>query len=386
MPVNRLCILSGQNRQKRIIFAKFIVDITTLLWYFCSRNVSTNYFITVDNIMQKNHVVTIKDVSDRAGVAISTVSRVLNGLDRVSDETRIKVEKAVEELGYVKNSLAASMKTGKSKMIVVVVPDIINEYYTAVVQGVEEIASNEDYYTMICSSRDSHMKEQELFSGELGMVIDGVIIIPAYDDLEYYRNIAKPVVIIDRYVSGSDMHAVVIDNYKGSYLLTEELILAGHRNIAFVSGALEFNIGMERLNGYREALKNYGLEIRQENEMIDHWYQEHGYLSTKSLLEREDPPTAIFAANNLLCIGCIKAIREKRLEIGRDISLVGFDDSAVAQLLDPDITVVKRATTEMGKIGMTKLLDIINKNQHPVYPKKVVLDVELVRRHSVGTI
>ena len=342
--------------------------------------------ITVDKGMENNHVVTIKDVSDRAGVAISTVSRVLNGLDRVSDETRMKVEKAVDELGYVKNSLAASMKTGKSRMIVVVVPDIINEYYTAVVRGVEEIASNEDYYTMVFSSKDSHMKEQELFSGELGRVIDGAIIIPAYDDLEYYRNIPKPIVIIDRYVSGSDMHAVVIDNYKGSYLLTEELIQAGHKNIAFVSGALEFNIGKERVNGYRDALKRHGIEVRPENEMINHWYQEHGYLSAKSLLERENAPTAILAANNLLCIGCMKAIREKNLRIGRDISLVGFDDSAVAQLVEPDITVIKRATAEMGKIGMTKLMELINKTAAPSYPQKVVLDVELVRRHSVGKI
>lgn len=336
--------------------------------------------------MEADHTVTIKDVSEVAGVAISTVSRVLNGLDRVSDETRIKVEKAIEELGYVKNSLAASMKTGKSRMIVVVVPDLINEYYTAVVRGVEEIASSEDYYTMVFSSKDSHKKEQELFSGELGRVIDGAIIIPAYDDLDYYRNISKPVVIIDRYVSGSDMHAVVIDNYKASYLLTEELILAGHKDIAIISGALEFNIGKEREKGYREALTKYGIEVKAENEKIDHWYQEHGYLSTMSLLKRKNPPTAIFAANNLLCIGCIKAIRELGLKIGPEISLVGFDDSAVAQLMEPDITVIKRETAEMGKIGMTKLMDIINRNENPFYPKKVVLDVELIRRHSVGKI
>ncbi len=339
-----------------------------------------------EDTMKTNHVVTIKDVSEHAGVAISTVSRVLNGLDRVSDETRIKVEKAVEELGYVKNSLAASMKTGKSRIIVVVVPDIINEYYTAVVRGVEEIASQEDYYTMLFSSRDSHRREEKLFSGELGRAIDGAIIIPAYDELDYYRNISKPVVIIDRYVSGSDMHAVVIDNHKASYLLTEELILAGHRNIAIISGAQEFNIGIDRVKGYRDALKNYGIEVRPENEMIGNWYQEHGYRSTLELLEREDPPSAIFAANNLLCIGCIKAIREKGITIGKDISLTGFDDSEVAQLLEPDITVVRQETATMGKIGMMKLLDIINRNEKTVYPKKVVLDVELIRRHSVGKI
>ena len=340
----------------------------------------------VDEKMDKKHVVTIKDVADRSGVAISTVSRVLNGLDRVSDETKLKVEKAVEELGYVKNSLAASMKTGRSRMIVVVVPDIINEYYTAVVQGVEEIANSEDYYTMVFSSKDSHQKEQELFSGELGRIIDGVIIIPSHDDPEYYKSIQKPVVIIDRYVSGSDMHAVVIDNYKGCYLLTEELIRKGHRDIAFISGELKFNIGLDRINGYRSAMKAYGVEVRPENEMINNWYVEHGFLSAMKLLEKKNPPTAIVAANNLLCIGCMQAIRKKGLVVSRDISLVGFDDSAVAQLMEPDITVVKRATTEMGKIGMMKLIDIINNNPNPTYPQKVVLDVELVRRHSVKKI
>lgn len=336
--------------------------------------------------MKEKHIITIKDVSDRAGVAISTVSRVLNGLDRVSDETRDKVKKAAEELGYVKNSLAASMKTGKSHMIIVIVPDIINEYYTAVIQGVEEVASAQDYYTMVFATSDSHMKEQELFSGETGRVIDGAIIVPAYDNLEYYKSIPKPMVIVDRYVSGSDMDAVIIDNYKGSYLLTEELIRAGHTNIAIISGAMEFNIGVERVQGFRDALTHNGIPMRKENEMIDHWYQNHGYHSTRKLLEREDSPTAIFAANNLLCIGCIKAIREKGLKIGTDISLVGFDDSAVAQLLEPDITVIKRATTEMGRIGMQKLLDIINNTSKPKYPKKVIMDVELIKRHSVGII
>mgnify|MGYP005779968505 CR=1 FL=1 len=336
--------------------------------------------------MEKKQVVTIKDVSDRAGVAISTVSRVLNDLDRVSDETREKVKKAAEELGYVKNSIAASMKTGKSRMIVVIVPDIINEYYTAVIQGVEEIASASDYYTMVFSSKDSHIKEEELFSGELGRVIDGAIIIPAYDDLRYYRNISKPVVIIDRYVSGSDMQAVVIDNYKGSRLLTEELIAAGHKKIALITGAMEFNMGIERVRGYRDALEAHGIVREPEYEKIGHWYEDHGYCSVKELLQQKNPPTAIFAANNLLCIGCIKAIRGAGLIIGKDISLVGFDDSSVAELVEPGITVIRRATVEMGKIGMQKLLDVINKSKKPVYPKKVVLDVELVRRQSVGKV
>lgn len=330
-----------------------------------------------------SRAITIRDVSERAGVAISTVSKVLNDGDRVSDKTREKVRIAAEELGYVRNRLAASMKTGSSKLVVVVVPDIINEYYTAVVRGVEDVSIKSGYFTLLFSTDDSHNKEKELFSGEFGRIIDGAIIIPAYDNLAYYRNLEKPVVIVDRDVAGSNMHAVVIDNFKGGYLLAEELLRAGHRNIGYVTGSMEFNVGQDRLNGFREALKTYGVQENPENVFIDNWYAKYGYECTKAMLGQNNPPTAIIAANNLLCIGCAQAIHDMGLGVGREVSLVGFDDSAVAELVDGGITVVRRATVEMGRIGMEKLLDIIE-GRSARYPRKAVLDVELVRRRSVA--
>lgn len=332
-----------------------------------------------------SRAITIKDVSERAGVAISTVSKVLNDGKRVSDETRERVRVAAEELGYVRNRLAASMKTGSSKLVVVVVPDIINEYYTAVVRGVEDVSIANGYFTLLFSTDDSHHKEQELFSGEFGRIIDGAIIIPAYDNLSYYRNLDKPVVIIDRDVASSNMHSVVIDNFKGGYLLAEELLRAGHRNIGYVTGSMEFNVGQDRLNGFREALKTYGVPENPENVFIDSWYAKYGYESTRAMLGRADPPTAIVAANNLLCIGCVQAIHDMNLSVGRDISLVGFDDSAVAELVDGGITVIRRATVEMGRIGMEKLRDIVE-GRSAQYPRKTVLGVELVRRRSVASV
>ena len=330
--------------------------------------------------------VTIKDVAERAGVAISTVSRVLNGLDRVSPETRTKVEKAIEDLGFVRNNIAASMKSGHSKLIAVVVPDIINEYYSAVIRGVEEVASEAGYITTIFSSRESHSREQDFFSGEFGNIIDGAIIIPAYDDLEYYRMVSKPVIIIDRYISGSDMDAVVIDNYEGSYLLTKELLNAGHRKIAIISGELEFNIGRDRLRGYLDAIREAGIPEEKKYIRIDSWYKEHGYKSTIELLDLDDAPTAIVAANNLITIGSISALRERKIEIGKDFSLVGFDDSKVTELIERGITVISRPKEEMGRIGMIKLMDLINGNKNSEYSKKVILGVDLVRRGSVHRI
>lgn len=334
--------------------------------------------------MENRGTVTIKDVSERAGVAISTVSRVLNGLDRVSDETRDRVRQAADDLGYVRNSLAASMKTGKSRLVVVIVPDIINEFFTSVIKGVEEMAAANSYYTVVFSTNDSHHKENELFTGELGHIIDGAVIVPANNNLQYYKALDIPVVIVDRYVAHSRMPAVVINNYKGGYLATRELLEAGHQNIALLSGAQEFNIGLDRLGGYRDAMTAYGVPIRPENVVTGSWDQEFGYEQTQRLLTRSDPPTAIFAANNLLCVGCVHAARELGLHIGGDLSLVGFDDSFLAEFGDPGVTVVRRPTVEMGRMGMAKLMELIQHEKEPTQPRKVVLDVELIRRHSVA--
>ena len=137
-------------------------------------------------------IVTIKEVAKHAGVAISTVSRVLNHLDRVSEETRERVRRAAQELGYVKNNLAASMKTGSTKLIVVVVPDMVNEFYTAVVQGVEEVAVSQGYYPLVFATGDSREKERELFEGKFGRIIDGAVVIPAHTDMDFFKGLNKP--------------------------------------------------------------------------------------------------------------------------------------------------------------------------------------------------
>lgn len=327
--------------------------------------------------------ITIKEVAERAGVAISTVSRVLNDLDRVSIETREKVQKAAEELGYVKNSLAASLKTGNTKMIVVIVPDIINDYYTAVVQGVEEIAAPRGYYTLIFATSDFPQKEKDMFEGNFGKIIDGAVLIPSHTDMNFYRNVKKPIVIVDRCVNESGLPAVVVDNYKGAYMAMEELIDAGHRDIAIIIGPQEFNIGKERLQGFNQAMKDH--EVAPQESYIRHstWYQDSGYEQTVILMKMEHPPTAIFATNNLLCLGCIEALTDLKIKIGKDISLIGFDDTLLAKELEPGITVIGRATTEMGRLAAERLFDILENRTSEIADSKIVMDVKLIRRNSV---
>ena len=324
--------------------------------------------------------VTIKEVAARAGVAISTVSLVLNNQEPVREETREAVKQAVRELGYVKNSLAASMKSGHSKMIAAVVPDFINHFFTDLVQGIEEVVAERGYFTLVFTTSESSEKEQKLFAGEIGKMVEGAILIPTVEDARYYESLAKPVILIDRTIGG--LSSVVVDNYKGAYIATNELIANGHRKIALINGDRDFQIGSDRRRGFADAMREHGLEIIPEYDCSGPWYQESGHQLTKKLLSLPDPPTAIFAANSQICIGCIHYMRENGLKMGRDISLISFDDTLLAQIVRPGVTVVERPTIEMGRIGARMLLDSLE--GHLPQPQRQILDVHLIKRGSIA--
>jgi DNA-binding LacI/PurR family transcriptional regulator len=323
---------------------------------------------------------TIKDVARMINVSVSTVSRVMNNLDRVSDDVRVKVKQAAKTLNYVPSGIAVSMVKGKSKIILVVVPDIINEYYTAVVHGVEEVTRNNGYSTVLYASNLDKDKETELFQGPMVKMIEGAIVVPACMNTEVYKQFGKPVVLVDRYIEGSDLPGVVIDNFSGSYEIIQLLIHYGHQKIGIVIGDLLFNIGSERYMGYEKALIENGITVNNDYVIHGDWYRNTGFYGMQKLLQLSDPPTAVFAANNLICIGCIEAIKRAGLIIGKDISLVGFDDHILAEFVNQGVTVVKRPTIEMGQIAARRLFYAL---QEKNICEKIVLGVNIVERGSI---
>lgn len=328
--------------------------------------------------------VTIKDVASRAGVAVSTVSRVINKRDRVSPKTRKKVLQAIDELEYVRNNLAASIKTGTTRFIVAVVPDIINEFYTAVIRGVEEVARAKGYYTLVHTTKESAEQSVDAFDERFSRMVDGIILVPAMADKTIYENFDKPVVIVDREIPKSHVYSVTVDNYKGACILAQELIDNGHTKIAFVIGASAFNVTFDRMKGFLDTLVKNNIKPVDAYICRGSWYRETGYQVTEYLLNLPDPPTAVFAGNNQICIGCAKYMLEHGLQIGRDISLVGFDDSEVMQYLGSGITSIDRPTFEMGRIGAEMLVALLENRVDSILEKKVKLDVKLIRRHSVA--
>ncbi len=332
--------------------------------------------------MEKSRQITIKDVAARSGVAISTVSRVINDRGLVSPETRERVQKAAHDLGYVRNSMAASMKSGNSNMIVVIIPDLVNDFFSAVVQGVEEVVSAYGYSTLFFTTGESPEKEKKFFMGELGNLVDGAVLIPSIDDFNFYYSLKKNVVLVDRTLGSLD--SVVIDNYRGAFLATEELLRAGHKKIGIINGdrGRDFTICTNRMDGYLAAMKQYQVPVQDSYVLYGPWYQESGYELTRQLMELPDPPTAIFAANNQISIGCMNYLIEHDIQIGRDISLVAFDDSLLARTITPKVTVIERPTIDMGRIAGQILMDNL-KGNGSCGQKRHMMDVKLIRRNSV---
>ncbi|RXZ78526.1 LacI family transcriptional regulator [Paenibacillaceae bacterium] len=328
--------------------------------------------------------ITIKDVAKQAGVSVSTVSRVVNGLDRVSDATRKRVHKVIQELNFVPNTMAASIVRKKTNMISVVVPEIQNPFYTAVIEGTEEIAKREGFFTLVISTNGEESEEEAFLESFLGKNVDGIILIGSHRDAAFYKEIRKPTILVDRYINDSGHDGVMIDNYRGAYEATKHFMAYGHERIAIIDGTHDFNDGKDRFWGYKQAMLEGGLTPELRYHKQGSWTESDGYRYTMELMNASQPPTAIFAVNNLICKGAIKAIRDLNLTLGEDISLIGFDENELAQFVQPQVTVVRRPTREMGVQAAEMLIQKIREEQKEVSnPKKVILDVELLKRGSV---
>lgn len=328
---------------------------------------------------------TIKDVSQRAGVAVSTVSRVLNNHDRVSPETRKKVMDAVYELSYVQNQLAVGVVTGSTKIILIIVPDFSNSFFGSVIEGAEEYLKNNGYLSLVSSSSDDLTADIKPILAKTSAMIDGAIVIPSGYSADQFSDFSKPVVFVDRTVPDSYHDSVQVDNLGGAYMLTRELLGAGHRKIAIITGRTSLSVGADRLEGYKRALADYNVPFQEEYVRSGHLIAADGYRFFIELLGLDDPPTAILAANNLTCTGCICAAKDLGVVIGEDISLVGFDDTELATLQQPGITVVSRPTKEMGTVAAKMLLDRIqSKDKEP--RREIIMPVNIVRRNSVKSI
>lgn len=328
---------------------------------------------------------TMKDVAELAGVSTATVSRVLTGKTNVSPELRARVLKAVEELDYQPSRVARSLRVRTTQIIGLIISDIRNPFFTSVVRGVEDVAYANGYTLILCNSDEDPAKERLYIDVMRAERVAGIIISPTSETNEYYKLLLESgisIVSMDRRMRGLEVDTVVVNNVEGAYQAVSHLIKLGHKRIGLIGGPTMITTGRERQEGYEKALKEHGLAVTPGLIKVGDFKQESGYQRANEFLEVEDPPTALFVANNLMTLGALNAIHERGLKIPQDIAIVGFDDMPWAPSLEPPLTVIAQPTYELGRAAAEALLGRITDRDRPV--REVKLATTLIVRKSCG--
>jgi LacI family transcriptional regulator len=332
--------------------------------------------------------VTIHDVATDAGVSAMTVSRVVNDGPGVSAETRKRVEASVAKLGYVPNRLARGLTQRKTHAFGVLVPDVANPFFTLLVSGVEEVAWRAGYHVILCNTQGDLERERGYLEDMLAFQVEGVLIAPVGDrSRPHLRMLTRnhvPFVLLDRAVAGFDSDLVQGDSLAGARQLVEHLIGLGHRRIAMITETDDVSTARDRFQGYREALESAGIEflpeLAPESSAID---VRAAHDTTLRLLDLPEPPTAIFAVNNIAVVGVAEAARERGLDIPGDLAVVCFDDIEHASRFYPFLTVMAQPAETFGTIGTQLLLDRIA-GRVPERRRIVVLPADFIVRQSCG--
>lgn len=326
---------------------------------------------------------TIADVAQRAGVSATTVSRFLAGQSvRAADMIRA----AVRDLDYHPSPAARSLRSGRTRSIALVVPDVTNPFFAAAVKGAEAVARQDDYNLFLYNTNESVDREVAVLADLVGRV-DGAILAPTVESDEAplrAHQAGLPIVFLDREIGGSPMFdAVLVDNAGGSRRAAEHLLDLGHRRIAIVNGTLHSTPGRQRREGFLETLKSHGVEPPESYEEHGDFREESGYQAVLRLLALEHPPTAVYVTNNLMTVGALRALHDIGVRVPGQLSVVGFDDLPLASLLLPPLTVVDRPTEEQGSLAMRLLLRRLHDNQDSV-PRRIVLETKLLVRGSTA--
>ncbi len=328
-----------------------------------------------------------KDIARLAGVSSATVSRVVNGDEKVAPDTFNNVKRIISEYGYVHNAIARNLKKSSTKTIGYLVPDIKNPFFTSVLVGFEEMCYAKGYDIIFENTCENVEKEIKSMQTLLGLRVDGLLAVfvdPDNQLIGSFDSMGIPIVLIDRKSKTETKHdCIIIDNYDGMKKLVDHLVSLGHRDIATVHGPENLTPGEERLNGFYAAMEQAGIPVNKEY-VVPGWFSEEGsYKAVEQLLKLKKPPTAIITANNLSTMGAYAALADHKIKIPSDISLVGIDDFALASHLTPPLTVLKRSNTTVGRVAGDMLMDRIEMEDHARIPQRIrTLPTDLCIRES----
>jgi LacI family transcriptional regulator len=326
---------------------------------------------------------TLSDVAEEAGVSPTAVSRYLNNRIELPLATRERIDAAIAKLNYRPNLLAKRLSTGKAEAISLVTPEIANPFFAELAGAVEAEAQRHGYAVYMSSTQGHRDREIDAIQRLQDQHVDGLIMMTNRPDdgtlatlLEQHHN----VVLLDEDIPGVAVPRVFVENEQGAYLGTRHLIEAGHRDIALISGPPGLMSVRERLAGFERAMAEAGLSVPPDWIMLGEYSRAYGSVAATQLLAGSRRPTAVLACSDYIAIGVLQATRQAGLSVPEDLSLVGFDDMPLVELVDPPLTTIHQPIAEMGRIAFERLLALINKTEAEPQTR---LPVSLVIRKSV---
>ena len=334
---------------------------------------------------------TLKSIANQLNISISTVSRALTGQSekyRISKKTTQLILDTAKKLDYEPNQLARGLRLKKTNTIGIIVPDITNPFFSQIIRWIENSARENGISILISDSNDETELEKLSVDIFASRKIDGLIISPVGEESSHLikaRNKNIPIVLIDRNFKGLNLPFVGSDNYNGTKEAVEYLIANGHRRIGFLQGLTDSSVNQDRIKGYVQALKENGFAFEPDLVVGNNFGEESGYMGSKLLLNTSKNITAVFAASNLIALGAIRAIREEKLKIPEDISIISFDDQTYAEFIATPLTTVAQQSRVIGQIAYKTLGDMIYLKEDKK-DTQIQLSTRLIIRDSVRKI
>ena len=327
---------------------------------------------------------TMRDVAAAAGVSTATVSNVLRGLRFVGPEKRQRVLDAIAAMRYSPNRVAASLRSRRSHMIGIVVPDITTSFFSAVVRRIEELAAGSNYQVLLAESQEDTGRERERVQALIARQTDGLIMVPCIDKspaLDDVRRSGIPTIVFDRVAAEMDFDSIAVDNIEAGHEGTRHLLSLGHRNIVMLASDMGLRNIAERVQGYREALHEAGFS-GQERVVVSGDKADDGERAMRSVFAKPNRPTAVFTSTHILAMGALRAIWSAGLQIPQSISLLTFDESVWMTALRPFLSVIHQPVEEIAQEAWTTMIERLAGRISP--PVHLDLRCSLITRESTG--
>ncbi|MEA5257869.1 LacI family DNA-binding transcriptional regulator [Arcicella aquatica] len=331
--------------------------------------------------------ITIYDIANQLKLSPATVSRALNDHPAINEKTKLLVNARATELGYRSNKFASNLRKQKTNTIGVIVPRLNSYIMSTVIAGMEKVANEEGFNLIISQSLESQKKEIANAKTMFSSRVDGLLVSVAFDtdSFEHFLPFMKkkiPLIFFDRIFENSDCPDIVIDNAKAGYEATKHLIEQGRRNIVHITGNLKRNVYSDRLKGYQQALTEQGIPLNQDNVWVTALNLEAGREIAHRIKALANKPDALFIASDLCAVSCIATLKDLKIDIPKDISVVGFNNDPVAQVISPKLTTIHYPAKEMGEMAVKSLINHLKGNMNLDTTTTITLRSELIIRES----